>query len=234
MSPASFCANGRSSSCGDDVVHQAEPQRFLGIDEVAGERHLDRARQADPLRQQHGDATTRHDPDARVGVGEARALRRDEERALQRELEPARDRHPVDRADHRLRDHRDEAVEPVRVPLGSLAGATRSVGGRDLPAHLLQVDAGAERRIRPGDDHRVDLGILARGAHRVPQGIAERAAQRVARSGTVEGDGRDPVDDVDEQDRVFPIVVHAASRPRPTPWAQPRLRGIPIGRNGQG
>ena len=151
MSPASSARERQQLVVRDDVVHQAEPQRFLGIDEVAGERHLDRAAQADPLRQQHGDATTGHDPDARVGVGEAGPLRRDQERALQRELEPAGHRDPVDRADDRLRDHRDEPVEPVRVPLGALARRPWLVGGRDLPLTSLRSTPGAERGIGAGE-----------------------------------------------------------------------------------
>ena len=44
---------------GHDVVDEAELQRLVGVEEVAGEAHLPRPAHADRLRQQHGEAPAR-------------------------------------------------------------------------------------------------------------------------------------------------------------------------------
>ena len=76
---------------GHHVVDEAELERLVGVEEVAGEAHLARPAHADRLRQQHGQPPTRHDADAGVGVAEAGPLRRDEEVAVERQLEAAGD-----------------------------------------------------------------------------------------------------------------------------------------------
>ena len=126
-------------------------------------------------------------------VSAKHALRHDQERALQRELEfPAGDRHSVDRTDHRLRDHRDEPVEAVRVPLGSLAGATGSIrwvgvspltSFRSTPA----LNAGSAP-VRTT----TSISGSSPAAPTASHTALPSAAQRVARSGTVEGDGSRP------------------------------------------
>ena len=66
---ASSSVNGNSSSCDTTWFDEADLQRRIGVDEVAGHRHLARLGHADPARQldQHGAGV---DADADVGVGE--------------------------------------------------------------------------------------------------------------------------------------------------------------------
>ena len=105
--------------------------------------------------QVHGEPPPRHDPDASVGVGEARPLGRDEEVAGEGQLEPAGDRDAVDGADHRR----------VHVREGA-AGGARLAGGRGLAegvaagGELLEVDPGAERGVGAGEDDRGDVVAL--------------------------------------------------------------------------
>src|SRR5262249_4309653 len=121
--------------------------------------------------------------------------------ALQGELETAGDGDTVDRTDHRLRDHRDEAVEPVVVEsLRSCSSAPLVGGRRRFAAELLEVDAAAEGGIGARDDDRVDAGIVACGAAPIPERIPQCTTERVAGLGPVEGDGGDAVLHVHEHD----------------------------------
>ena len=183
-----------------DVIHEAEAERLVRGHEVAGERHLDRASETDRLREQHGDAASRHDADARVGVGEPRAVRRDEEGALQRELEPTGHRDAVDRADDGLRDFGEEPVEPIGVALGTFARRAILRRAGELAGDLLQVDPGRERRIGAGQDHRVDVGIVAAASTASHNAKVRRAAERVPRVGAIEGQRRDAIFDLDQED----------------------------------
>ena len=151
MSAASLVQNGSSSSCGDDVVDEPDAQRLLRVDEVAREAHLARAAHADRLDEQDGAAPARLQPDARVGVAEQRALRRDEEVAVERDLEAAGDRRPVDRPDQREAQRRDRPA--AARGLGRRPPAAHDAAGR---AELLEVEPGAERGVGAGEDDRVD------------------------------------------------------------------------------
>ena len=133
--------NGSSSSCGHDVVDEPDPQRFVGVDEVAGDRQLGRLAHAHGTRQQRGEPPRGDDVEPRVRVGEARPLRRHDERAAQRELERAGDARAVDRA------HDGRGRGPQRR--ARVAWTTRSAAAR---GDLLEVDAGAEHRVDRGDD----------------------------------------------------------------------------------
>ena len=63
---------------------------------------------------------------------------------------------------------------PLVVALGAIEF---DVGGpRRLARQLFQVHAGAERGIGAGEDHHVDVGIVAGVADRVPQRSATEAA----------------------------------------------------------
>ena len=86
---------------GHDVVDEPDSQRLVGIDEVPGDRELGRLAHAHGAWQQRGQPPRGDDVEARVRVGEARPLRRHDERAAQRELERTGDARAVDRAHHR-------------------------------------------------------------------------------------------------------------------------------------
>ena len=85
-----------------DVVDEADPQRLVGVDEVARDRQLGRFAHAHRTWQQCSETPRGDDVQARVRVGEARPLRGHDERAAERELERAGDARAVDRAHHRL------------------------------------------------------------------------------------------------------------------------------------
>ena len=159
---------------GHDVVHEAPRQRGRRVEEVAGDAHLARPPVPDRLREQHGEPPAGHDPDARVGVGEAGALRRDEEVAGERDLEPAGHRGTVDRADHRLRGLGERADQLVGV-------AGDDVAHLGVVAQALEVDAGAERGIGAGEHDGVDVVARVARRDRLGQRGRERGVQRVAR-----------------------------------------------------
>ena len=106
-----------------DVVDEADAQRLLRVDEVAGEAHLARAAHADRLDEQDRAAPARLQADAGVGVAEQRALGGDEEVAVERDLQAAGDRRPVDRPDQRDLQRRDRPA------------AARGLGRRPPAAH---------------------------------------------------------------------------------------------------
>ena len=99
---------GSEIGVGDDLVDETDPQRRVGVDEVARQRHLPGPRRADATGQVDEHRAGEH-ADAQVGVGEAGPFGGDDEVAGQRELEPAGDGRAVDRG-----DHRDRATRPRR------------------------------------------------------------------------------------------------------------------------
>ena len=173
---------------GHDVVHEAPRERGLGVDEVAGGRHLLGPPDADRLWQQDGEAPARHDPDPRVGVGEPGSLGRHEVVARQRQLEAAGDGDAVDRADHRRVQIRERA--PV---LRSACVRSAPVSCRASPPgrQLLEVESGAERGVGAGEDDGRD--VVAPSSSRSDRGqrLAQLAVQRVAGVGAVERDDGD-------------------------------------------
>ena len=120
-----------------------------------------RASDADALREQHGQTPSRHHADARVRVGEARPIGRDEEVAVQRDLEPAGHGDAVDRADERLRVRRQRTAERQ----AAVAGAVAHVGRVRRPSlHLPDPNSfrstpARERGIGAGEDHHVDVVV---------------------------------------------------------------------------
>jgi hypothetical protein len=117
-----LCGLGEQVVVRHDVVHQADAQRLVGGDEVAGDRHLRRLADPDRPRQQRGEAPRGDHTQSGMGVGEARSFRRDDQGGAQRDLEPAGDASTVHRADHRLAHGAQRAPGIVRelllVPIG--------------------------------------------------------------------------------------------------------------------
>ena len=156
---------------------QAGPQRILGRQVVAGQAHP--TGQADPdfLRQPHAEPPGRQQTYPRMGVGESRLLRSDQDVAVQRQLQAAGHCGAVDSADHRLAHRR-----PAR----------RDVRQRRLSAQLFEVEPRAEHRIGAGEDDDVD-GVVGLG---VGQGaeelIPQRGRQRVAGLAAGSGSGSAP------------------------------------------
>ena len=92
---------------GHDAVDQPERERLLGLARDGRSRSAPWLRagptsRGEPLRA----ARAREDAELDLGEAEARAVAGDAQVARQRELEPAAEREPFDRGDHRPRDRR--------------------------------------------------------------------------------------------------------------------------------
>src|SRR5581483_4904541 len=168
---------GEQPVVGDDVVHEAEPVRLGGVDEVPGEAHLPGGVQPDPG----------------VGVAEDGPLRGDEERALERELQATGDGRAVDRPD-------DGGVHGVEDPPHRVLGID-DVGRRQPPgARLLQVDPGAEGRVGPRQDDAVHVGVGLGGVEGLHQPPEQLRRQGVAGFGPVEREDADVVAGLGQED----------------------------------
>ncbi len=170
-------------ACGDDVVvadhaiDEADLQRFIGADLPSAPDQFLGAGGPDEARQALGATGTRDDAEQDLGLTESRPLTGDAQIARHRELEAAAQRIAANRGDDRTRDRVDR-VERGAEPVGD---ATR---GR-LVAELVDVGAGRERAVAPGDHngfHRRVSGDLGRGRadrreHRLRQRVHRRPVE---------------------------------------------------------
>ena len=181
----------------DHTVDQPPALGRIGIEEVAGEAQF--LRPADPdhpaefLRQ----PPSRHDPDARMRIGEAGIAAGDQHIAGQRDFEPASNRDAIDRADHRLA----AALDRLDRILVRAFGIGRPQRAFFRPQFLEVEPCGEGACARAGQDHRAHGVIgIERGHHRIKP-VAQRLRQRVHRFGAVQRDGGDPVGNLG-QDKV--------------------------------
>ena len=143
------------------------------------------AADADALREQHRETPTRHHADARVRVGEAGAVGRDQEVAVERDLEAAGDRDAVDRADERLRVRRQRAAERrAAVVARSPTSAKPSPCCTSPEPNSFRSTPARERGIGAGEDHHVDVVVGVAARDRGRQRLAHRrGSARCAASG---------------------------------------------------
>ena len=176
---------------GHDVVGEPDPQRRLGIDEVAGHRNLARLGHPDPARQvdEHGPGIH---PDPYVRVCETGSIRRHDEVAGERDLEPAGDGGPVDGGDRRHTGGRHGIDE-----LGQI--------GETVGAEVAQVEAGAERRVGAGDD---DAPRRLAGRDGLDDRLRHLEVDRVACRRTVERDHGHAVGADVDLDRGRVLIAH--------------------------
>src|SRR5207244_11569184 len=120
----------------------------LGRDVARGQYYAHGAFQADLARQPLQAAGERGQSDARLGQGEGRIFRRDDEVAGERDLETAAHGHAIDGGDDRL-----VAVE-ARGEAGEAALVPAALAARRLP---FQVVAGAECLVAGAGDDRDPL-----------------------------------------------------------------------------
>ena len=175
--------------------HQAPGQSRRRVDEVAGEAHAPGPVDADQLRQADGQPRPGHGADPGVGVGEAGPLRCDEEVAVQGDLQPAGHRGAVDRTDHRRLVGRQEPEVGDGAALAILLILPALRGQR------LEVHAGAERRVGPGQHHARDVVAGVEVADRLVELPGQLARDGVAHLGAVQSDGADPLRHIREYDR---------------------------------
>ena len=120
-----------------------------------------------------------------LGVGEDGVRRRDAHVAQQAEVESAAERGAVDGGDHRLRKLPHGEVVAVRA----VADGLRELG----LGEFLEVEAGAERAARGGEDDDAHPVIGRPLVERVADRIAHRDGERVATLRLVETQRRHPV-----------------------------------------
>lgn len=114
-----------------------------------------------------------------MGVGEHRPLRGDEEVAAERHLQAAGERRAVDRGDDRgahVGGRGDTTLRPKLLEVS-----------QPVALGLLEIHAGAERRVGAGQDHDADVVVGIGPRQRVVEGADQVATQRIAGTGPVHG-----------------------------------------------
>ncbi len=163
---------------GDELVDEPPAVRLAGVDDPAGEDHLERPAHADDPRQPLGAAVDQRHAEPALGEPEPGVGRRDPQVAPERELEPAGQAPAGDRGDRRLRGRQpaepERAVGTLVEPGGDLRLGVVAGERGALLGDRLQVGAGAER-LRPlaGEDE--DAGLV------VGLEAVEALAQQVGR-----------------------------------------------------
>ena len=95
------------------MLHEPEPQRFLGVDGAAREQEVARGALTDEQREPPDVARAEVDAEPAARDRHARAQRRDAEVARDRELHARADRRAVDRGDDRRRVRDDRVEHPL-------------------------------------------------------------------------------------------------------------------------
>ena len=202
----------------DDLVHEAQPKRLVGVESSpGGEQRAGRARTDRP--QHVGRDRRRDQAEPHLRERERRALGGDRDVGARDEAGAPAERRAVDPRHDRLRarvDGLEGGRHPFRVRDVLLPGelATRR--------HPVEIGTGAERGARPAQDHDPDHRVGCQVAEGLGQRLEERGIQRVPAIGAVQGHGRDRAlsDDLERAhirntpNRVGSIGVRdAASRP---------------------
>ena len=172
-----------------DLVDQTPLERSLGVKKRARQAELLGAANTDGLGQHDREAPAGEQANAGVGIGEAGTIGGDEEIASECDLESACDRSAVDGTDHWFA-MRWNGSAIWRWGIGfapTLAGA-----------ELAQIEARAKRRIGSGEDDGVHVVVVVAPRDRRWKRRGKLGVERVARIGTIEGDGGNAVDDVDQ------------------------------------
>src|SRR5437773_1190678 len=164
---------------GIDMVHEADPVRLGGVEQLARHGQLVGPEPHQPG-QEPARAAVEGEPDAHEDEREARALRREANVGREREARAVPGRHPVDGGDDGLRHAPDGADDRVVSPLDQVAGERR---GR-----LLQVRAGGEGAARAGQDDGAHGRVLARRRQPAVEAGDQRLVERVAPRGAVQGE----------------------------------------------
>src|SRR5207302_7704044 len=117
-------------------------------------------------------------------------------------------------------------------------GERLALGARDLP-HLGDVVAGAERPPAPGDEQHARVVQPGHASEGVLERVGDRPVQRVERVGTVEGQARDALACLVEQDEVghadggrrLSMKPATPTASAPSPAATPAAAGQKLVRN---
>jgi hypothetical protein len=162
---ASLSTSASSASAATTRFTRPCCKRRPGIDEIAGEQHLERllapevARQADPRRRAE-------QADVDAGGGKARAVDRNRQVAHRHQLTTGCRGNAMHARDHRLRHLRQGHHHPAAAPEQILHEGLVVVG-----AHLLEIVSGTKGLAGTGDDH---------DAHRRVRAMASSCACKAA------------------------------------------------------
>jgi hypothetical protein len=159
------CDLGIECLGGHHTIHQALLQCRPGIDEIAGEQHLQRlfapevARQADP-----GSRAEQADVDP--GSGKARTVDSNRQVAHRHQLTTGSSGDAMHARDHRLRHLRQGHHHPAATPEQILHEGLVVVG-----AHLLEIVTGTKCLAGTGDDHDAKRRVHRDGIELGLQGV---------------------------------------------------------------
>ncbi len=180
---------GEGGALGDDAIDEAPCERLGGVDRSAGEEHVHCPAVADEAWEAHGPAVDERHPPPAAEHAEHRRGGGDTEVAPEGEFEASGDRVPLDGGDDRFRGGR--AGDPEH------RGAVRVICGVGA-VHLVEVEPGAERPVRSGEDGDVGLLVRLEGGEGLDEG--RRRGQR---------DGVPPRRAVDHHDGDRAPVFHS-------------------------
>ena len=175
----------------DDLADQAAALGLGRVHHPAGQAEIHRLGLADRPGHALGAARAGDDAEVDLRLAEPRRVGGDDEVAHHRQLAAAAEREARDRGDHRLPDPQH------RLPARGDEIVEEHVGIVAL-AHLLDVGAGGERLLRPGQHDRADRRVGVEGEQLVAEFAHELIAQRVQRLRAVEPDQADPAVRLDE------------------------------------
>ena len=191
-----------------DPIDEADALRFRRLDRLPRPQQLQRPRRAHQARQPVGAAGPRRQPHRDVGLREARGRRGEPQVHRQGEVQARADGRAVQRREHRL----VHVCQGERDAVDMLADRRPLRGRPALQARfhqLLDVAAAAEGRAGPGHHHDADVRPPPAGVERLRPGVDHGEGEGVAPFGPVQGDGRDPVVDLQENP-----VAHRSSSAR--------------------
>ena len=168
-------------------VHQAERQRLLGGDRVAGEDHPQRRRPPDEPRQALGPAVPRNHAESDLGEAEFRSGAGDAQVAGEREFQPAAEGEPGDGGHDGDFGPFDGAEQGLSAQHGGAAGFGRE------PLQFGDVRPGGERPTAgAGENDSLRPGVAREFGEGRAERVQGRPVQRVERLRPVEGDERGP------------------------------------------
>ena len=171
----------------DDLGDQPDAGGFLGVEEIAGERHLVGLRQPHRARQVPRATVARDEADAQEALGELGAAAGDPDVAHGGEVAAGADGRAIDRGDR----GRFQPVHGQRDALDALLVGAPDLGraaGEEVLAvlHLLDVAARREPVARAGKDHATHRQVGVDAVRRLDQRLDDGGRDGVSRSGFVQ------------------------------------------------
>src|SRR5215813_315023 len=182
----------------EDTVHEPEPRRLVGGEELRQKEQFLRLCGPDPPRELPGGAEVAAEPDLREGGAEAGTVGGEAQVTRERDAEAGARRRAVDRRDRHLRDRREEPGELVHLVLAIDVIFERPPCGARR-AHRGDVASGTEGAPCPGHEHGADLGVGCTAPERGDGGVDHRVGEGVEAVGPVERQRGDSVVELEDE-----------------------------------